>query len=1117
MLACPSIAGIITVDDDGSADFNNIQAAIDYANNGDEIICEVGTYTGDGNRDIDFKGKSITVRSTEPNNSNVVAQTIIDCQGTEADPHRGFVFHSGEDGNSIISGLNIVNGYAPPFEIEIEGIPITVVEGGGVLCYQSSPTIDKCSFIYNRAPYGGAVACEVYANPYIVGCKTSHNSAAEDGGGIYCHYSSPTIVDCVISQNQACFEGGGIHNSASYELNGPILERCQIVNNIAKVRRGGGICCRNGNISIIDCLIANNFAGDTGGGTHIDCDSCSINGCTIAANSASYSGGGCYLSFVEASISNSIFKDNSAPSGASIGIYSWSGIHDGPPNPEPYPTSIFNISYSNVEGGQQSIDVIGDPNCLAFNWGPGNIDADPCFVEPAYPEPIQGIVSWWNFNEGQGITAHDTVGSNDGTLIQNPTWTTGQIDGALNFDGEDDYVIVPDSEDWDFGSDDFAISFWVNFDSLTYQTGYIGLLDQFYTNRAWSVALGQGGGLQFAYSTTGTDVAPVTTFWLPSIGQWHHIVVVRTSDTLKIFADGEQKGSDHDMMGATINNSWVDLYVGAGHASDTVAQMHFDGSMDDIRIYNRALSADEIQQLYWNGLNRYDYHLQSESGRWDLSQNQWVIDGNTSGCIDAGNPGCPLGGELRNGKNVRINMGAYGGTATASKTPPNWRSIADLTNDWVVDFNDVAVFVDYWLDSGECIPSDLDRNQNVDFRDYAVLACPSIAEIITVDDDGLADFNSIQPAIDSADDGDVIMVQPGLYQEVINFLGKNITLMSTNPVDSDVVAMTSIGYYDGDEVTVTFRGTEDANCTLAGFDINGAIKGFDSFIDPTGENHTHATISFCSLQGNKGHTSILACDGTISNCLIADNINQGEIIPIVYPAISNCHGLIKNCTIVNNYCTSAIKIQEGRAITIENCIIYGNQDYQIFADCPATVNILYSNIEDGLDGIWPFGIDCTLNLGPGNIDIDPCFVRDGYWDFNEPITFFEGDYHLQSEAGRWDPNTNQWVMDANTSACIDAGTPGCPLCSEPSDANNIRINMGAYGGTGKASRTPYGWALLADLTNDGIVDVSDLAAFVDYWLESGECVPSDLGRDLAVDFVDFNLLGEDWFLETIWY
>ena len=73
----PCEARIISVDDDGPADFNNIQAAINDANDGDTVEIRRGTYTGDGNCDISFMGKGMTVRSTDPNDPAVVAATII--------------------------------------------------------------------------------------------------------------------------------------------------------------------------------------------------------------------------------------------------------------------------------------------------------------------------------------------------------------------------------------------------------------------------------------------------------------------------------------------------------------------------------------------------------------------------------------------------------------------------------------------------------------------------------------------------------------------------------------------------------------------------------------------------------------------------------------------------------------------------------------------------------------------------------------------------------------------------------------------------------------------------------------------------------------------------------
>ena len=97
------------------------------------------------------------------------------------------------------------------------------------------------------------------------------------------------------------------------------------------------------------------------------------------------------------------------------------------------------------------------------------------------------------------------------------------------------------------------------------------------------------------------------------------------------------------------------------------------------------------------------------------------------------------------------------------------------------------------------------------------VSLPISATIINIP----GDYPTIQQAIDAAFSGDTIIVAPGLYEETINFSGKNITLTSIDPADPNVVNDTII---DG---VVFFRGTEDPNCTLTGFNIDGGIRGFD--------------------------------------------------------------------------------------------------------------------------------------------------------------------------------------------------------------------------------------------------------------------------------------------------
>jgi len=163
--------------------------------------------------------------------------------------------------------------------------------------------------------------------------------------------------------------------------------------------------------------------------------------------------------------------------------------------------------------------------------------------------------------------------------------------------------------------------------------------------------------------------------------------------------------------------------------------------------------------------------------------------------------------------------------------------------------------------------------------------------------------------------------------------------------------------------------------------------------------------------------------------------------------------------------------------TVINCILWDNSDSQI----EGPTSVIYSNIEGG----WP---------GVGNIDADPCFVAVGYWDPNGTPAdanddyFVEGDYHLKSQAGRWDPVGKQWVKDKVTSPCIDAGDPRSPIGYEPFP-NGGRINMGAYGGTAEASKSYFGKPpceviVAGDVNGDCRVDYLDAALMFGNWLDT---------------------------------
>lgn len=228
--------------------FRRIQAGIDAAVNGDKVLIQQGIYTGAGNYDLDPNGKAITISSTEPNNPDIIACTIIDPNGAG----RGFYFHNGEDANCVISGLTIRNGY-------------TTGLGAGIFCFNSSPSILNCIITENSAGiYSGAgVGCMFSGNPLIMNCVISNNTANDSGGGVECWTASPQIINCIISGNHAEQYGGGVD---CYQQGSPTVTNCTLVgNSTGVIGKGGGICLWGSNIVVKDSILWANYSG---GGAH---------------------------------------------------------------------------------------------------------------------------------------------------------------------------------------------------------------------------------------------------------------------------------------------------------------------------------------------------------------------------------------------------------------------------------------------------------------------------------------------------------------------------------------------------------------------------------------------------------------------------------------------------------------------------------------------------------------------------------------------------------------------------------------------------------------------------------------------------------------------------------
>ncbi len=198
----------------GTGVYPNIQAAIDAVENCDIIQLEGEhgePFTGDGNRDIDFHGKALILRSEDENPHDC----IIDCEGTPGEPHRGFRFDSGEGNEVLLAGIGIKGGYGD--------------YGGGIYCEDACPRFRKCTVFHSTASTVGGAVYSVYsanhAGPILHHCTLSHNTAPQ-GGGLYCDGYSRLFVYHTIIDSSFQAESVACAGAAS-----AMLTHCDVVGN----------------------------------------------------------------------------------------------------------------------------------------------------------------------------------------------------------------------------------------------------------------------------------------------------------------------------------------------------------------------------------------------------------------------------------------------------------------------------------------------------------------------------------------------------------------------------------------------------------------------------------------------------------------------------------------------------------------------------------------------------------------------------------------------------------------------------------------------------------------------------------------------------------------------
>jgi uncharacterized repeat protein (TIGR01451 family) len=271
---------------------------------------------------------------------------------------------------------------------------------------------------------------------------------------------------------------------------------------------------------------------------------------------------------------------------------------------ESYSCAVANVT----DGFINSASVTGTP--LAG----GNVtDTDAAKVRLDTTQPCPGdTIAYWRLDETGGTHYDDFYYGHDGECAgQCPTPTTsGHINGGQAFNGSNtgiDVPLVPGDHSFDWGVDDsFAIEFWMQGDSACSENNEVIVgRDDSSTSLHWWAGCRVGGQAAFYLRDTGGTIEGVIGTSDLTDGTWHHIVAVRdaSSDVIRIYIDGTEEDSESAIYSAGFGSTTAELNVGW---LDLSHGYHFEGTIDEVALYDRALSTDEIRQHYNEGL----------AGRW---------------------------------------------------------------------------------------------------------------------------------------------------------------------------------------------------------------------------------------------------------------------------------------------------------------------------------------------------------------------------------------------------------------------------------------------------------------------------------------------------------------------
>jgi parallel beta-helix repeat protein len=930
-------------------DPNAILDAVDEAENGDTLIVAPGIYNGN----INLQGKEIKLFSMNPDDPSVVASTIIE-GGLQI---RGFIFNSGEDSNTVINGFTIVDsillgeGGAAIFigdecsptiaNVVIDNCILDNASGGAIRigakskAKLSNVTISNC--LVNNSN-GGGIYIGIESNPILTGCTVTGCWIFRGvGGGIYCApYSYPTFIDCTIANNYADIggrifldpddptiiifiveglggEGAGIYFDNHSE---PNLTGCVFSGNVASTDGGGVFCNYHTTITATDCNFVDNIA-NYGAGMLLDAN-CSgiISDSIFISNDANEDGGGLYftdsneLLIVDCNISYNI-----AASGGGLCAIDSPGAR------------IERCSIKYNEGRRLIYEFYRfDPNDPLSVFDPNRVpDANGTLGDPNYlvvsstdntaPAHGGGIYSV----AGPALIRDCDIGNNIATTSGGGVYLASYYSDPNIIGPLLQNCLITDNT---VGRDGAGVSAnWLSepiISNCTIADNIIvdvngfgaGLFCSYQSNVEVIDSIIWGNGSDVAIY--GSQIAVATgnlPYPLPSnlkvsyslVQGWQDVNEPNWIDPNAVFVDVSCPQPAWDF------NSVFDadpLFVSGYYLSQIAAGQSLDspgvdtgsGYADDPDI-DLARYTTRI-----DGINDVDivdmgYHYQVVPYRLTV-----YVEGN-NGSVEFDPNGVWIDPNSRS-------YNKYAVVTLRSMPDPNYR-----IEGWY-DVNDVLLSIEKELD----VVMDSDKVFKVRYE------LPSKTYVFPV----VGDANVIQQAINEAKDGDILIVAAGVYNGNINTLGKDITLVCTNPDDPNVINHTVIDAQVSGRGFI-FNSNEGPNTIIDGFTIiNGNLVGegggamfIDANTSPTIKNvvmNNHAVIGAdggAIYVDANSRPKFINC--IITNCS-ADNGGGAH-------CDANSAPIFYHCTFINNSAAlvgGALLCDPNASITINDCNFLDN-------------------------------------------------------------------------------------------------------------------------------------------------------------------------------------------------